>query len=99
MFAILRCSRSYCKSGQSTAGAQSYRARLLRLRSRRFNEFQTAHRAAQQDLGTRLQYSQINRALLQNGNENKILMLKPSSRVGFERPFKTASNVRTKFDT
>ena len=45
------------------------------------------------------QYAQMNRALFQNVNNKKILMFKPSSRVGFEKPFKTASNVRNKFKT
>ena len=32
------------------------------------------------------------RAQFQNVNKKKILVLNPSSRVGFERPFKTASS-------
>ena len=33
---------------------------------------------------------------VQRGNKKKILVLKPSSRVAFESPFKTALNVRKK---
>ena len=43
------------------------------------------------------QFARINRALFQNVNKRKILVLKPSSRLGFERPFKTAANERKKF--
>ena len=39
----------------------------------------------------------INRVLFQNVSKKKILVLKPSSRVGFERPFKTASSMLKKF--
>ena len=58
-----------------------------------------APRASQQDLcadcKTRnfvAQFAQINRAQFQNVNKKKILVLNPSSRVGFEGPFKTASS-------
>ena len=71
----------------------------LHTSSRRFNESAIAPRASQQDLSadckTRnfvAQFAQINRALFQNVNKKKILVLNPSSRVGFEGPFKTASS-------
>ena len=38
-----------------------------------------------------------NRALFQNMNEKKILVLDPSSRVGFEGSFKTASSQLKKY--
>ena len=66
-------------------------------------ELQYAPRAAPQIFGlyykTRnfvSQFAQINRALFENENKKKILILKPSSKVGFKRPFKTASNVLKK---
>jgi len=45
------------------------------------------------------QFAQINRALFRNVNKKKIFVLKPSSRVGLERPFKTASSLLKKFKT
>ena len=78
----------------------------LHTSSRRFNESAIAPRASQQDLSadckTRnfvAQFAQINRAQFQNVNKMKILVLNPSSRVGFERPFKTASSELRKFKT
>ena len=38
-------------------------------------------------------FAQTNKAQVQKGNKKKILVLKPSSRVAFENPFKTALNV------
>ena len=45
------------------------------------------------------QFAQINRAQFQNVNKKKILVLNPSSRVGFEGLFKTASSELKKFQT
>ena len=78
----------------------------LHTSSRRFNESAIAPRASQQDLSADCktgnfvaQFAQINRALFQNVNKKRILVLNPSSRVGFEWPFKTASSELKKFKT
>ena len=44
-------------------------------------------------------FAQTNTAQVHKGNKKKILVLKPSSRVAFKSPFKTALNVRKKFKT
>ena len=41
----------------------------------------------------------VKMAQVQKGNKKKTLVLKPSSRVAFKSPFKTALNVRKKFKT
>jgi len=64
-----------------------------------------ALRVSQQDLSADCktrnfvgQFAQI-RALFQNVNKKKIIELNPSSRVGFEGSFKTASSELKKFKT
>ena len=44
-------------------------------------------------------FAQTNTAQVHKGNKKRILVSKPSSRITFKSPFKTALNVRKKFKT